>query len=37
MSDERLSDISVLAIERDPEKVVDVFAKQHSNFRIMLL
>ena len=41
MSDERLSDISVLAIERhfeiDFEKVVDVFAKQHKNCRIMLI
>jgi hypothetical protein len=41
MSDERLSDLSVLAIERDFqidfEKVVDVFATKHKNSRIILL
>jgi hypothetical protein len=37
MRDERLSDLSVLAIERDFEKVVDAFATKHKNSRIMLL
>ena len=41
MSDERLSDLSILAIEKkfeiDFEKVVDVFAKNHKNSRIMLI
>jgi hypothetical protein len=41
MDEERLSDLCVLAKERDFEidfeKVVDVFAKQHNNSRIVLL
>ena len=40
MSDNRLSDISLLAIERDfcidYEKIIDAFAIQHKNSRIML-
>lgn len=40
MGDERLSDLSVLAVEKDFEidfeKVVDVFAERHKNSRIML-
>ena len=41
MGDERLSDLGVLAIEKelnmDFEKVIDVFAKAHKNSRIMLI
>ena len=41
MGDERLSDLGILAIEKefniDFEKVVDVFAKAHKNSRIMLI
>ncbi|CAF1593070.1 unnamed protein product, partial [Didymodactylos carnosus] len=41
MGDERLSDLGVLAIEKefkiDFEKVVDAFAKAHKNSRIMLI
>ncbi|CAF4599072.1 unnamed protein product [Rotaria socialis] len=40
MSDNRLSDLSLLAIERefcvDYEKIIDAFAIQHKNSRIML-
>ena len=40
MSNNRLSDLSLLAIERDfcldYEKIVDTFAIQHKNSRIML-
>ena len=40
MSDNRLSDISLLAIERDfcidYEKIIDAFAIQHKNSRIIL-
>ncbi|CAF3369991.1 unnamed protein product [Rotaria sp. Silwood2] len=41
MGDERLSDLSILAIEKgfivDFEKVVDVFATKHKNSRIILM
>ncbi|CAF4787549.1 unnamed protein product, partial [Rotaria sp. Silwood2] len=41
MTDKRLSDLTVLAIERDFdinfERVVDKFAKNHKNCRILLL
>ncbi|CAF1565842.1 unnamed protein product [Rotaria magnacalcarata] len=40
MSDDRLSDLSLLAIERDffvdNEKIIDAFAIQHKNSRILL-
>jgi hypothetical protein len=40
MSDNRLSDLSLLRIERDfpvdYERIIDVFAIQHKNSRIML-
>jgi hypothetical protein len=40
MSNNRLSDLSLLAIERDfpvdYERIIDVFAIQHKNSRIML-
>ena len=40
MSNDRLCDLSLLAIERefcvDYEKIVDAFAIQHKNSRIML-
>jgi hypothetical protein len=40
MSDNRLSDLSLLAIERDfsidYEKIIDAFAIQHKNSRIIL-
>jgi hypothetical protein len=41
MGNERLSDLSILAIEKefimDFEKVVDVFATKHKNSRIILM
>jgi hypothetical protein len=40
MNDDRLSDLTVLAIERsfeiDFEQVIDVFATNHKNSRIIL-
>jgi len=40
MTDDRLSDLAVLAVERDIhinfEEVIDVFAKEHKNSRILL-
>lgn len=41
MNDVRLSDLTVLAIEKDFEidfeKVIDVFAAKHKNSRILLI
>ena len=41
LGDERFSNLIVLAIEKehhkDPEKVVDVFVKQHKNGTVMLM
>ena len=40
MTDQRLSDLTVLAVERDfninNEKVIDKFSRNHKNCRILL-